>query len=338
MKARKSTYSLYFYINKKREDKDKKCPIYLRITVNGTQTATSIKRSIESKMWDKKGFPKGKSPDVKELENYMDAIRSKINSIQVDLMLKETCITAEMFRSALFGTNTTQATTLINLFNECAKKEEALFKKKEKSDNAYKEFTYTAMYIEDFLKKKYSLSDIGIRKVDRLFVDRFTDYLIIDCNKGHSYSIRCLRRFRTILDKAIQYDIITKNPFYGIELKDKHVEGRKYLADVDLEKFIRYQPKDKAEEIEHDIFRFCVFTGLSSCDAERLTIEHLYKADNGWRIQISRGKTKVMSIIPLLPQAEAILNKYNDDSFENALFGRKLLPVKTVQCRNIHWS
>ncbi len=74
METKRSAFALFFYINKTRQDKEGCSPVYLRISVNGTQTSVSIKRSIHPDNWHQKGFPKGKRQEIKDPNNYINIL------------------------------------------------------------------------------------------------------------------------------------------------------------------------------------------------------------------------------------------------------------------------
>jgi integrase len=75
-----------------------------------------------------------------------------------------------------------------------------------------------------------------------------------------------------------------------------------------------------------DIFLFCCFTGLSYADVKKLTSNHIVTDINHQKwIKTTRTKTKTRSNIPLLPHAEALLEKYQD--YEHANKNNFLLPV-----------
>jgi hypothetical protein len=67
---KKHTFSLLFYIKKKKLNKKKQAPIYFRITVNGTQTALSLHRSIEVELWNvDSGLAIGKTKYSKDINS-----------------------------------------------------------------------------------------------------------------------------------------------------------------------------------------------------------------------------------------------------------------------------
>ena len=84
-----------------------------------------------------------------------------------------------------------------------------------------------------------------------------------------------------------------------------------------------------------DIFLFSCFTGMAYIDVKTLGQDDIVIDTNGdkW-IKTTRKKTKTRSSIPLLPVADAILEKYA--AHPNVLMGKGLLPVLTNQKSNAY--
>ena len=84
-------------------------------------------------------------------------------------------------------------------------------------------------------------------------------------------------------------------------------------------------PNERLDRIR-DVFCFCALTGLAFTDVDHLRQEHFTTDEEGqlW-IHKPREKTSVMSRVPVLPQAAALLEKYRDDA--NCRARGKLLPV-----------
>ncbi len=335
MGTKRSTFALFFYINRKRQDKEKRCPVYLRISVNGTQTAVSIKRSILPKNWDEHGFPKGKSDESKDLTNYISILRNKLFTIQEELVSKENFITADMFRRALFGTETDKSVTLMEMFKERIEKEDTLFKLQKKTKGEYERFYYCSKYLKQYLKKTYNIEDISIRKVDRKFVDGFVGFMELRPSICHNYRMFLLQKFKSVLETAIRNELIGHNPFYGVSLALNKDGKRNYLTEDELQLLLTTELKYQPYAEERDIFCFSVFTGLANIDVQNLIRGELHKVEGQWWIRSYRHKTDVLSIIPLLPQAERIIRKYNPD-FENLPNDAKLFSICEVNMRNLY--
>ena len=86
-------------------------------------------------------------------------------------------------------------------------------------------------------------------------------------------------------------------------------------------------------ELVRDVFVFACYTGLGYAELNKLSTSHIQKGDDGgdWII-IDRNKTDIRCRIPLLPQAKAILQKY--EKFPVNQNRGKLLPVNSNQKMN----
>tara|TARA_R110000765_G_scaffold35028_1_gene78750 strand:- start:780 stop:1322 length:543 start_codon:yes stop_codon:yes gene_type:complete len=84
-----------------------------------------------------------------------------------------------------------------------------------------------------------------------------------------------------------------------------------------------------------DIFIFSCFTGLAYIDVQKLTRKDiLLGADGSKWIKIKRTKTDTPSSIPVLPEAQYILDKYAN--FPQVDSANKLLPVASNQKVNAY--
>ncbi|HAZ02808.1 MAG: hypothetical protein A2W90_18935 [Bacteroidetes bacterium GWF2_42_66] len=86
-------------------------------------------------------------------------------------------------------------------------------------------------------------------------------------------------------------------------------------------------------EIIRDVFVFACYTGLGYAELNKLNRNHIQLGNYGeeW-IVIDRTKTDIRCRVPLLPQAKAILQKY--ENFPVNWNKGKLLPVHSNQKMN----
>jgi integrase len=78
------------------------------------------------------------------------------------------------------------------------------------------------------------------------------------------------------------------------------------------------------------MFVFCCYTGLSYVDVSNLEPEHIVTGADGDRwIRTCREKTLIPVIVPLLPKALAILDKYKAN--ERALYDARVFPIISNQ-------
>ena len=99
----RSTFSVLFYVNKGKV-KNGTAPVMGRITINGTQSQFSCKRSIPLTMWDVKGnCVKGRSREALDLNRDLDNIKAQIIKHYQHLSDRDAFVTAEMVRNSYQG-------------------------------------------------------------------------------------------------------------------------------------------------------------------------------------------------------------------------------------------
>jgi hypothetical protein len=108
------SFGIDFLIRKCKED-NKRALIYVRITVDGERKEISTKESIEVKDWDsKKEIVKGKSINVKEINDHIEETRFKIRSKYRNLEETGALITAETVKQAYLGIQSAQKEHKVN--------------------------------------------------------------------------------------------------------------------------------------------------------------------------------------------------------------------------------
>ena len=89
-----------------------------RITINGTQSQFSCKRSIPLSLWDAKGnCAKGRSREALDLNHDLDNIKAQIIKHYQHLSDREAFVTAEMVRNAYQGFGS-EYETLLGAFDK----------------------------------------------------------------------------------------------------------------------------------------------------------------------------------------------------------------------------
>ncbi len=74
----RSTFNILFYVNKSKE-KNGVVPVMGRVTINGTQSQFSCKKTIPLDLWDVKGnCAKGRSKEALQINRELDNIKAQI--------------------------------------------------------------------------------------------------------------------------------------------------------------------------------------------------------------------------------------------------------------------
>lgn len=115
---------------------------------------------------------------------------------------------------------------------------------------------------------------------------------------------------RALILPGVNDGLIKSNPFFRLRIRPEQV-NRQCLSQGDIDKITKVDLLDPDLNRKRDIFLFGCYTGLAYVDPQQLNSSHLIKdAEQSWYIRKPRQKTGTDSIVPLLPIAVRILEKY----------------------------
>ncbi|WP_316828745.1 site-specific integrase [Pedobacter miscanthi] len=325
-------FHLLFYLKKPRNYlKDGLIPIYLRITVKGKHAEYSVGRAILPIFWSSlKGRASGQREEVRELNDYLDTLASKVRRFHASLVEKAEEVTAVVLRDHLSGRNSSNH-TLLKVYQNHNDNVEKLI------GNGYRYGTFQAYQssmsrVREFIQKKYGLLDINIKKVDFKFITDYELYLRIE----RKNSPMSARKYMVHLKKIILYCLgngwIAGNPFINYRSTAK-AKPRTFLNMEEMERIKNREFSRKRLNVVRDIFIFSCYTGLSYTDVKQLRLDQISRGDDGnlW-IFIKRQKTETPCHIPLLDEAKVILDRYRNHWI--CRWRKTALPVLTNQRMN----
>ena len=174
----RSTFKILFYVNKSKE-KQGIVPVMGRVTINGTQSQFSCKKSIPLDMWDVKGnCAKGRSKEALQINRDLDNIKAQIIKHYQHLSDREAFVTAEMVRNAYQGFGS-EYETLLSAFD----KDIANQKKRVGKDRVAS--TLWAMQrsrkdVAEFIQSHYRRTDMSMLELTPEFIKDFSVYLSTD--------------------------------------------------------------------------------------------------------------------------------------------------------------
>lgn len=325
--------SILFYIKRAKATSQGKCPIYLRITIDSRRTEFSIKRFVETHKWSsEQNKMKGNSEEARTINTYLDILKSRIYEIQKDLIHSGEEVNGESVRNLLLGIEENKR-MLIPIFQEHNDRMEALIGK-EYAKGTLTRYKTCISHTKEFLKWKYNITDIDIRKIDHAFIADFEFFLRTEKSCVNNSAVKYIKNFGKIIRICLANKWLAFDPFISYDSKFVEVK-RNFLDESEL-----FSLENKKFEIERiaqvrDIFLFSCYTGLAYIDTKNLKQSDIGMGIDGnkW-IFTSRQKTKTTSNIPLLPQAERIIEKYK--THPTCINSGKLLPVLTNQKMNAY--
>lgn len=325
------SFNLFFYVKKAKINSLGEAPIYLRITIDGKASEISTKRSLKPLQWNSKGQKvSGNTESVKSLNFYLKTFEQKVYDAYHLLMKENSFITTELLKNTLLGTEIKKR-MLIPIFKDHNSRMEALVGK-EYAKGTLTRYKTCLSHTQEFLKWKFNVSDIEITQIDHAFISDFEFFLRTEKSCANNSAVKYIKNFGKIIRICLANKWLTYDPFLCYDSKFVEVQ-RQFLDDAEL-----FALSNKEFEIERiaqvrDIFLFSCYTGLAYIDTRNLKYENIGIGIEGnkW-IFTSRQKTKTASNIPLLPQAEEIIEKYRKDP--QCVVKGKLLPVLSNQKMN----
>ena len=291
----------------------------------------SSKKFIEKAKWSSEmSKMKGNTEEARSINSYLDMMRSKVLSAEMELLHKEEELSIENFQSILLEKNKNHR-MLIPVFQDHNNKMKELLGKKY-APGTLQRFEVTLNHIQNFLQWKYNLTDIRIDKVDHCFITELEFYLRSVKNCSNNTSVKYVRNFRKIIKICLNNDWLEKNPFSRYEGKVIEVD-KEFLTEEEIQKIYTKKFPNARLELVRDIFIFCCFTGLAYIDVQQLRKDHLGIGIDGnkWIFK-NRQKTDTRSKIPLLPIAEELIEKYSDHP--KCMNEDRILPVLSNQKMN----
>lgn len=200
-----------------------------------------------------------------------------------------------------------------------------------KADPTYRKYERMYRRVVEFMKKKYNITDIPLREIKYQFIVDLEFFLRTEYKYSQNTTYKCMKFFKQVINKAIRAGLITVDPFNGYKISIERVD-RGYLTEDELCKMMQKEFASKRLEQVRDIFIFACFTGLAYIDLAHLRVDNIQKMFDGrlW-IVTHRQKTNTKVMVPLLPPALKILNKY-----EGCYTDGQLMPIITNQKLNCY--
>ena len=155
MEKLNNTFAVGFYLKKSKENKEGKCPIVAKITLNGQRIEIATKQYLEESKWNTaKGLARGSNEEIKRFNVFLDRFKVSIIEAYQEMVLKKLKITLPLLKNAVLGTQT-PGNSLLSLIEYHNDKEGEMLEW-----GTMKNYQTTQKYLLDFVKKQYRLSDL----------------------------------------------------------------------------------------------------------------------------------------------------------------------------------
>lgn len=298
--------SILFFVKRTKTKVNGLLPIFIRVTVNGERIEFTTKRYTTSEKWSVEGNRmKGTSAEAKATNSYLDALIAKVYDYQQQLIREDELVNAENMRNKILGIDK-RSHLLVGIFQQHNDEIKALIGKDYAAATLVR-YETSLKHTVNFLKWKYKISDIDIRKIDHEFITGYEFYLKSVCNCCQNTTSKYIKNFGKIIRICMANGWIEKNPFLNYKSKIVEVE-RAFLSMEEIQSLLEKEfISDRLNQVK-DIFLFSCFTGLAYADVKKLSSKNIAIGVDGERwIYINRTKTDTRSNIPILPIASELL-------------------------------
>jgi integrase/recombinase XerD len=307
------SFSLRFYLNVNKT-KGNEFKIYGRLIVDRKKSEFATNYFIEESKWDN---AKGRAIRNSTINDELAELEAEINRIRRKLLDDDKPVTSKAIIDLLKGVKQ-ETRSLLEFVNEHI---EQIHRMGEHSRNTENHYKSSCNVYRRFITEKLRKKDVPLLSVDYDFLKQFDEWIMTEytdklgqnirrntVNKHHS-------RLRTILHKAIRENVITINPYSKFTLRNTPTR-RSFLTveEVNAIKALDFTNKKSLDRVR-DIFLFSCFTSLRYSDAILLRMNDIIiTEDKRQLISIQMEKTKESLYVPLIPSAQAIIDKYADDA------------------------
>ncbi len=319
-------------IKKSKVRNDGKCPIYARCTMDKKRIELSTGIFAFKSDWDEKAQVLfGRSEKIRILNNLLDKFVSKIYDVYNQLEATTEEFDIFFLKEKLTGIKLQN--NILEIFDKVISSIESKLNKGY-ALGTIKHYRTTRNRLKEFILKYYKIVDVSIEKVDYDFLNSFDSFLKLTYNISSNTVWGYHRHLKKVLNDAIAMNLLQKNPYRIYRVK--RVEANRDFLTIEEVRILENKYISiKRVELVRDIFVFACYTGLSYSDICKLSREHLQFGNDfeEWII-IDRSKNDSRCRIPLLPNAKAILVKYENYPLNSA--EDLLLPVHSNQKMNAY--
>ena len=303
------SFSIYFYLKRRKLQKDSKSTIMLRIIVNNKAADVSLKTSILHEHWDKQNRRvSDMNPEAHDINTYLNKVSSTLQHHYRQAQMEGKHLTASMLKQRFMATGSNPP-SLLEIFDKQVKDADRLAHAGQISMSHSNRHKLVYRRLEEFCKKM-SRQDMPLEQFNRQMIHELELFFRTDCRLSINTTAKMMSMVRKGILWAYRCGIILTNPFSTYRIK-KEESQKQYLNRQEIIRIMGKRLDIPRLASIRDIFIFSCFTGIAYSDICRLRKDQIISdSDKGMYIHLYRTKTNHPAFIPLLPQAKKIASFY----------------------------
>ena len=303
------SFSIYFYLKRRKLQKDSKSTIMLRIIVNNKAADVSLKTSILHEHWDKQNRRvSDMNPEAHAINTYLDKVSSTLQHHYRQAQMEGKHLTASMLKQRFMATGSNPP-SLLEIFDKQVKDADRLAHAGQISISHSNRHKLVYRRLEEFCKKM-GRQDMPLEQFNRQMIHELELFFRTDCRLSINTTAKMMSMVRKGILWAYRCGIILTNPFSTYRIK-KEESQKQYLNRQEIIRIMNKRLDIPRLASIRDIFIFSCFTGIAYSDICRLRKDQIISdSDKSMYIHLYRTKPNHPAFIPLLPQAKKIASFY----------------------------
>lgn len=303
------SFSIYFYLKRRKLQKDSKSTIMLRIIVNNKAADVSLKTSILHEHWDKQNRRvSDMNPEAHDINTYLDKVSSTLQHHYRQAQMEGKHLTASMLKQRFMATGSNPP-SLLEIFDKQVKDADRLAHAGQISMSHSNRHKLVYRRLEEFCKKM-GRQDMPLEQFNRQMIHELELFFRTDCRLSINTTAKMMSMVRKGILWAYRCGIILTNPFSTYRIK-KEESQKQYLNRQEIIRIMNKRLDIPRLASIRDIFIFSCFTGIAYSDICRLRKDQIISdSDKSMYIHLYRTKPNHPAFIPLLPQAKKIASFY----------------------------
>lgn len=283
----------------------------LRISIAGQLSEIQLKRAVKPNLWNQnKERCTGKDAASLEINRYLESVKLRLFEIHRKMEEEGKLINPMEIKRKFLGLDE-EHKMFFQVFQKHNDKCRELIGK-DYAKVTISRFDTCLKYFREMSQNQYQRKDIPLKEVTNGMIHDYIHFLKAEKGLQENTVIRYMKVVKKVLNIAVNYDWIQKNPFGNIRFHEKEV-NKEFLTKEELETLRTKEFDIPRLELVRDVFLVQCWTGLAFIDVSELKEEHIIADNDGnlW-IRKERHKTGIMCNVPLLDVPLGIIEKYKD--------------------------
>jgi len=305
-----NSIKVLFWLHRSKTNSNDEVPVMIRLSSQGRRTDKATGHYVLPEKWNsKKQRIKGENELDIEFNTWMDSIRVKVRSLEGSNKgtnpVHLPSLMDKLFPKVIEEKSLQQ---IITEHNEELK----LRVNKDYSYSTYEKYVFTEQKVRNFITSILNKKDVLLKDLTVRFIMDFDHFLRVNENNQHNTAVKYCLNLKRIINNAVLKGYLEKNIFTQFKTVYK-ITPRVYLEENELNLIQKARLVKPNHLLVRDLFILQCLTGLSYTDMMSLKRTD-FKTDNNlhsWIIK-PRQKTGIISTIPILPAASAIIEKYSN--------------------------